>query len=756
MLRWTVRTAAIAVMTTLVCSLCTAAELTLQREGRPRLASPEQVEALRADAEAVEAARALADDIIARERTSVYRDHSVALPAPAAPLAHEGDWPWMTGISGELRAYLEGTARAWALTGDRRYLGWCRELMLAVSAWDQWHDPAVDEGPSVATVHLIHGICVGLDLTWDALPEGDRAVIVAAIADKGAHPVYDHFTAEDSYLSSPNIWPNGYAMLSEGLGVAALTLLGEDERADEWLAKSLTSARLFLDEQGGTDGGLVEGLAYGGLAVDALVHLSQVAGELTGTGIFDHRYFEQAILFPAYFMAPGGGTVANFGDNGGPAGCPPAMTGLARALVEREDDAVAAWYLSKAGDSDKPAVAPEHLPLARYFRDIDWVAMRSGWGEADSLLAFKSGYAEHHNHLDQNSLLLAWGDEWLLNDPGYQVFDMPYPPERRLSEEMVRARHDYTYGTLGHNAILVDGRGQIARRGYVTEFLSSPAMDYAVGDASDCYPGLKRYRRHVISVAPDYYAIFDEIASDGPARKIELLLHTTPDGEFSIDGAELPVGESVEGREARIRRTGEAVTRFVSPASLRFEHRRERYCEPYGRYLSASVGIFSDETVAWVVGAGPAGRVRLQARPVEGADAIQLQVGDAVDTIALGGEESVSVADISFTGAAAMVRDSRAGVHRYALVEGTRLQVGVATMIASETPISAGAVVEDGLLRARISSEASAAVTLFCPPQAGTVTIDGAEVTEGIVRDPERLTVSLSIPAGDHEVEVRG
>ncbi|MGI5819131.1 MAG: DUF4962 domain-containing protein, partial [Armatimonadota bacterium] len=313
----------------------TAEDLTLHRDERPRLElNAEQIEQLRADQRAVRQARDAADAFIARGRTQVYEQYFVSLPRPEFPPAHDDGWPYWTGVAGELRSAMETTARAWLLTGNRRYLGWCRELMLAVADWWQWTDPWYGSQPCLDTHHLTRGMCVALDLLWDDLPEADRATIIEAIAEKGAEFIFEYGNDPASYVAAPGAWPNGYAMINAELGVAGLTLLGEHERAGAWLAQSLEKTRLFFDEQGGVDGGLVEGFGYGSAAIDNLMYLVERVDSIAGVNLFDHPYLAQAITFPAYFVVPGGGSLANFGDNGGPTGIQPTLLGLARAMVE--------------------------------------------------------------------------------------------------------------------------------------------------------------------------------------------------------------------------------------------------------------------------------------------------------------------------------------------------------------------------------------------------------------------------------------
>ena len=99
-------------------------------------------------------------------------------------------------------------------------------------------------------------------------------------------------------------------------------------------------------------------------------------------------------------------------------------------------------------------------------------------------MAFKSGYADHHNHLDQNHFLLGWDREWIITDPGYQIYDMDYPPERKMDRKAIKNMHVYTANSEGHNTILVDGAGQNEKKGSIAEFFTSRAMGWVVGDAT--------------------------------------------------------------------------------------------------------------------------------------------------------------------------------------------------------------------------------------------------------------------------------
>lgn len=733
------------------------------RSGHPRLeTTAEELEQQQRDESAVSTARASGDAALATTRTRAWRDYVAKLPKATPPPAHSDPWPYWPALCGELRHYMEAAARAYALTGQRKYLAWCRDLAIAISQWPQWTDPDYGDGqPGLDTRELLRAMCLAYDYLYPELNERERAQIARVIAAKGAEPILRYGSRPGSYLHRPDLWPNGYATINAELGVAALTLLGEDDRAQEWLRTSLERVSEFLTRQAGADGGLVEGFALGGAAVDDIVYLLQCAAQVAGIEPPEAPYWAEAIHFPLYFIAPGGGSLANFADAGGPRGCPPYLLRLAQWLVERRQSPEAAWLLQRSGRGDastaRLARPPEHLPLARHFGSVGWVAMRTGWGDADALLAFRAGSADHHNHRDQNSLILAWGREWLLNDPGYQVFVAPYPAERGMDEATVKARNAYTEGTFGHNALLVDGKPQIARAATITGFAQTAALSCVTGDASDCYgPAVALWRRHIASVAPEYYAIFDELRTDGAARSVDLLLHTTPEGRFTVRDAALKVDEQRVAGEARVVGAGgEALVRFVG-ANPTFTHGRWPACEDYGHFLKVSFAPAAEHRIVWALAAGGLGQARLETRPVATTGevmAMQVRVPGAVDTLAVNlADGPAEAAEVAFGGRWALVRAGSAGVRRWALVGGTVLRYGEQVLVSSSAPVTVGLIHYDSGWRATVECSAATEVRIHCPKRPGVVEIEGLHEQAEIELDTLAQALVLRLQPGRYEI----
>jgi hypothetical protein len=167
--------------------------------------------------------------------------------------------------------------------------------------------------------------------------------------------------------------------------------------------------------------------------------------------------------------------------------------------------------------------------------------MRSGWGPSDTLVAFKSGPYRGHGHTDQNSFIINCSGEWLLNDKGYQRYERPYPSDTPdIDREKIRLMHMFSHDTIGHNCVLVDGKGQGKVGGKIVEFKGWNFGAAVVGDASEAYPNLTKAVRRLIFIEPNTIIVRDLLESDSP-RTFSFLMHTTKQGKIKTLGKEITI-----------------------------------------------------------------------------------------------------------------------------------------------------------------------------------------------------------------------
>jgi len=414
---------------------------------------------------------------------------------------------------------------AYVITGNATYKEKLKNLTLSLARWENWSNPC-REHSCLDTCHLTMGASLAYDVIYDILNESERNETRNAIIEKGILPLYN-----DS--AGIPVYHNFFALYIAGIGVSTIVILDEDPRTDEWLNYSINSTIKFFDSQG-TYGGTYEGQLYGAYSMDHLVSFMEALLINNKTNLYEHPFVQNVYKYAIYFVSPDGETSSNFGDT--------RDDGLTwstalSSIASRTNNPYAQWYVAERKRLQNPkwyfygivgnlwfnnsiiAINPEaYFPSSYNFQDVGDVAFRTGWDDDDWFLAFKSGVFVGHGHLDHNSFIINLEGTWYLTDPGYRE---SYNP----------ARTNFTYGTVGHNTILVDGNFQRAwRNGSIEKFYTSNYFDYVLGEAADVYDDLNQFSRHILFVKPRYFLIFDDIKSDSP-HQYSWLYHTDQQGK---------------------------------------------------------------------------------------------------------------------------------------------------------------------------------------------------------------------------------
>ncbi len=547
--------------------------------------------------------RRYANSLLRQKTFTVYKGYharpegyTISLIAPEQPPRHDNGWHYWTHICWDLATRMEALALSYLITDKSSYLKRCKAMMLSISDWKNWSDPDYPSAEKplpccLDTWSLLSSMAVAYDFLHNYLNPDERTKITEAMVEKGISPVYEHSLMEGTFAHNPKRWPNGYAMVHAALGLGSLALLGEHPEAEKWLDHEKERTKLFLDQEIGMDGGLVEGLDYGNVALTPLVRFMAALKRVTGEDMFKHPSLCQVVYFPLYTLAPGGKTAVNFCDAGGPEGCKPTFGVVMSCLAAEYKNGYAQWYLKETemykqswGRDDllrllwfNPTMeirSPEDLPSGRHFRSIGWVAMRSGWNPKDTLVAFKSGPHRSHSNADKNSFIINHAGEWVANDPGYQRYDRPYPSDPPGTDaENIRLWHLFSHGTLGHNAILVDGEGQEPRDGRIQSFSLSDFGAQVIGDATEAYPTLKKAIRQMSFLKPRYIIVLDQLESDEP-KLYDFLLHTHKRGRITAKGKTVTV---------RVRKAGLKAT-VLQPTNPKITVKTYPKAEKYGPY----------------------------------------------------------------------------------------------------------------------------------------------------------------------------
>ncbi|MBI2300709.1 MAG: LptF/LptG family permease [Armatimonadetes bacterium] len=435
---------------------------------------------------------------------------------------------------------------AYLITGEDLFYQKAREIAFDLAQWPQWTDPSYGGLPAcLDTGHCTQTMGLFYDWCYDKLAPAEREQLRGAIVDKG-------ILALTATLPKTEAHWNGWGVFTTGLGVAALALVGEEDRAPGWVQTSIDNVKTYDDLQG-SDGGSFEGPMYGTYAADSLAALLfALDSSQTAHGLKGHPFLAGLPRFAVNGLSPHVKGIATFGDGGFTAAYPRTL-----AMLAAGGDEAARYYLLAAGllgglngiDDflfNGPLLAAKELPGppawlgSDAFTDVGYAFLRGG--DDDPYLAFKCGpatVAVGHNHYDANSFQITASGGVAAADPGYRSYFNP--PMRR-----------YTTSTFGHNTVVLDldnaylqnqadsvaGHDQFnLAGGRLIEAFTAPGIGFLTGEAAATYNSanakvLDRFARRIVAIPPHGFVIRDELAAPAP-HTFSWLLHGPNGAEVS-------------------------------------------------------------------------------------------------------------------------------------------------------------------------------------------------------------------------------
>ncbi len=314
------------------------------------------------------------------------------------------------------------------------------------------------------------------DWIYDLLSPEERSEILSQIAEKGMVPcnraLYGmrypetvkgwSFTPKKPWnIEVPDMsrWPiilghnNFRAVISGGMALGMYTLMGKDERIDDWREMLLDSYYRFgkLIEP---DGSYDEGVSYLNYSMTYLIYFVEVMHRHEGIDLFDAVNYQGmmdynlAMLMPNY-LEPAGSV--NFGDAGYSLNSAVGFW-IARKSRDGLSQYVAKNYTPRHSIFSfvhyDPTIVPTSPSTNDYFKhlSLDWIISRTGYEMDDLVVAMRSGGPMNHEHADRNSVILKYNGEVLLADQYRPTYN------RLLPAWLLRA-------SIAHNTIVIDGEG---------------------------------------------------------------------------------------------------------------------------------------------------------------------------------------------------------------------------------------------------------------------------------------------------------
>ncbi|MBU2884281.1 DUF4962 domain-containing protein [Gilvimarinus agarilyticus] len=427
-------------------------------------------------------------------------------------------------------------ALVYLMTGEEKYGLAAKKHLLHVLDWELEGIGSLDEGFDEIGLRIARTAAQGYDWLYDLLTEEERKAVKKMLLARGDQ-MLNRLKGRD-YLNFSIYSHDGRL---PGYLMEFAIVLAEEERTVEWLDYALKAWLTVYPHWGGSEGGWAEGVHYAMSYNDRFITPLQSLYVATGYNLWNKAYLRNMRHFLTYAVAPLG-EVIPFGDmeHNPVSNYAGDLYSILTFHALNYGDAKARWWAEQYKDQrmntrrlgamhrliHPDAIGskkPNKMPQDKLFSGIGWAALHSDIlnPTSDVMLLFKSSPfgSVSHSHADQNSFAIMKGGKALA-----------HPSGARFPQHFSPFHVEYTRQTLAHNALLINGEGQIDRdataTGGIVDFHSTEHLGYVVGEAERTYGDrLDEYQRHVVMIRPSVVLIIDDMAGPVPFT-VDWLLHS--------------------------------------------------------------------------------------------------------------------------------------------------------------------------------------------------------------------------------------
>lgn len=448
-----------------------------------------------------------------------------------------------------------------------------KQYLLRHAAWSQWD---ANSERDLGLAHMVMGNAIAYDWLYRWLSTSEQDFVRQRLG-YFTQQLYEASSATTYNDSWKNWWRQSYVQnffstCNSALGMAGFALLGEDPRAEQWIAQAKTQIEKTTTLlKGINDGTWHEGMDYQSYTLTMLLPFLINLERIEGQKLLPDNYLQNYTYWRIYNDLPGQLYPAlAFGDIDQSWDNAYQPQNILRFIASRYRNQYAEWMaqelIRKVGRSADewstpwyvfeylyydPSVgsqSPEWLPPSRTFWDQDALIWRSSWDANALVFGLKSGvpggkfaYNSFVNHLEPWASLctdricqLNTGHDHL-DASGFYLYKSGYwlAPESSANGNQA---------TSYHNTILIDGKGQheppgasfwtdpnaIAdSAGFIQNISDVPDYDYVISNTTGRYKnigGIQEMTRHVLYVRPDYLLMLDDIKANS-AHQYEWVSH---------------------------------------------------------------------------------------------------------------------------------------------------------------------------------------------------------------------------------------
>jgi len=453
---------------------------------------------------------------------------------------------------------VESGAYLYALTGDREAGLKAKEFMLRLAAFDVWNNHWFEERKMYSYYPVgiwCQSLAVGYDFLYPLMNSEERSLVRKAFMEKAIIP---HYVDQVVNNRLPSNITNHIGMNTVGILLAAIALIGEDPEnpfMEPYLSGILAMVKAHIDVAYRPDGSYAEPVGYTSTDTEPLVKALDAIERNLGINWTTTTFVKNVYLYPAYLSTRNGRNAPTFGDSNNDWGA--GMRRLHLWLAHRNGDRLA-WGRYLWQNNNFPGREdffdyfwmPENLeprsfselPTSRWFWSKGDAVFRSGWEGDNLIFVFRCGPHSNHYHIDQGTFWFLYGGEQLITEAGMVNY-----------YENLYYRSFYIQ-PIAHNTVLLNGYPESQRIAdydneikalgtypKISSCFTGEIMDAVEGDLACVYKDrLDNFKRSFIFVKPDYFVLYDNIASKGKER-FTWLFHALGTKSISGNGNEVKI-----------------------------------------------------------------------------------------------------------------------------------------------------------------------------------------------------------------------
>ncbi|MBS4208862.1 DUF4962 domain-containing protein [Bacillus sp. FJAT-50079] len=438
---------------------------------------------------------------------------------------------------------------------DEAILAKAKEWLMHLCSWDTEGTTARDYNDESA-FRIAGALAWGYDWLYHYLSDEEREEVKQKLYRRTEQVAYH--VIERSKIHHVPYDSHAVRSLSSVLVPCCIALLEDEPKAKDWLDYTLEYYNALYTPWGGADGGWAEGPHYWMTGMAYVIDAINLVKKFNGYDLYKRPFFQKTGDFPLFTYPP---TTyrSSFGDQSNLGDRPGLKVGFnIRQFAGVTGNPYYQWYFEQTKKLDKDphdifynkgwwdfyfdemmylhdfpeieAKSPADLPVVKWFKDVDWVAIHNRMDDPNEHIMFLTKSSHYgsisHSHGDQNAFILhAFGDPLAMHSGYYVAFN---------STMHMRWRRQ----TISKNAILINGKGQFAEKdkfiaknaqGKIEAVEETDEYVYIRANATKAYkhysPEIENYQRETYFVNRSYFVIIDTVDLEQPGT-IDWLLHS--------------------------------------------------------------------------------------------------------------------------------------------------------------------------------------------------------------------------------------